>query len=145
MKEWFSNIGWWFYRFYCYHLTPRLIKRSIRFWWQRRTRGWDNSETWAIDYSFYKWITPRLKEFRNFYSYPPLEAFVPYTNKQVYSRFNEKQQGELAIEIWGKIIDKMIEGFELGIEDCSTFDREKRRKIDKATFLFAKYLNTMWD
>lgn len=33
------------------------------FWWQRRTRGWDDSETWNLDRSLAELILPRLKRF----------------------------------------------------------------------------------
>lgn len=39
------------------------FKRSLKFWWQRRTRGWDDSETWNLDVTFAKYIYPRLKRY----------------------------------------------------------------------------------
>ncbi len=42
----------------------RFIKRAIRFWWQRRTRGWDDSETWNLDVTIAKFAAPRLKRFK---------------------------------------------------------------------------------
>jgi hypothetical protein len=38
--------------------------RWLRFWWQRRTRGWDDSETWGLDTSLARLILPRLRRFR---------------------------------------------------------------------------------
>lgn len=35
------------------------IKRIMKFFYQRITRGWDDSETWDLDTEFYKWIYPR--------------------------------------------------------------------------------------
>ena len=51
------------YSFYCNYLKPSAISRKIEFWWQRKTRGFDDSETWDLDYSFVRWLLPRLKRF----------------------------------------------------------------------------------
>lgn len=45
--------SWWY-----------LHWRRIRFWWQRRTRGWDDSETWNLDQQLATWLAPRLDRFR---------------------------------------------------------------------------------
>ncbi len=37
--------------------------RSIRLLCQRLTRGWDDSETWNLDWEFQRWIYPRLLRF----------------------------------------------------------------------------------
>ena len=34
----------------------RTIKQNIKYWVQRRTRGWSDDETWNLDYEFIKWI-----------------------------------------------------------------------------------------
>ena len=41
-----------------------LTKRTIRHWWQRRTRGWDDSELWCLDATIARFVLPRLKRFR---------------------------------------------------------------------------------
>lgn len=51
------------YRFYNDWLKWSSLNQKIRFWWQRRTRGWDDSETWSLDDQFYSWLLPRLKRF----------------------------------------------------------------------------------
>ena len=38
----------------------RKIKRNIKFWWQRRTRGWDDSDCWNLNYQFVKWFHQHL-------------------------------------------------------------------------------------
>ena len=40
------------------------FKRSLRFWWQRGTRGWDDSETWGLDGTLARFILPRLQRFK---------------------------------------------------------------------------------
>jgi hypothetical protein len=43
----------------------RKIKRFFKFWWQRKTRGFDDSETWDLgDTTFFEWVHPRLVRFK---------------------------------------------------------------------------------
>lgn len=37
---------------------------SIKYFFQRLFRGWDDRETWNLDLSFYKWLLTRLTKFR---------------------------------------------------------------------------------
>jgi len=42
----------------------RKYYQKIKYFCQRRIRGWDDSETWNLDISFYKWVYPRLIRFK---------------------------------------------------------------------------------
>lgn len=39
----------------------RLIKRSIKHFYQRCTRGFDDSATWSLDITMFEWLKPRLE------------------------------------------------------------------------------------
>lgn len=45
----------------------RKIKRQLLFLYQRLTRGFDDSETWSLDYHIAKFALPRFKRFRQVY------------------------------------------------------------------------------
>lgn len=46
--------------------------KSIKYFFQRLFRGWDDRETWNLDFEFYKWLYPRLKRFQEIsITYPP--------------------------------------------------------------------------
>lgn len=99
-------------------------KRSIKFWWQRRTRGWDDSETWSLDASLAKLIIPRLKRFR--------EVTIAYPH-------------ELTFKEWQSILDKMIDSFEWFASDAR-FDYKpgEYEKAQEGVELFAKYYGGLW-
>lgn len=42
----------------------RTIKRNIKYWIQRRTRGWSDDECWNLDWEFIKWVNVRLKQYK---------------------------------------------------------------------------------
>ena len=62
-----------------------ILKR----FYQKITRGWDDSETWDLDSTFFKWIYPRLKRFK--------ELNNGYPDR--YEKFEE----------WDKELEKRIE------------------------------------
>lgn len=99
------------------------FKRSCRFFWQRITRGWDDSETWSLDYSLSKLILPRLV------------------------RFKELRDGIIKTENQDdEDIDKMIAAFEfLGSEErWSCYDKKKWDEVQEGVELFAEYYTRLW-
>lgn len=59
MKEFILDL--WIYNI----VNPlRMMKRRIKWFFQRRFRGFDDRELWNIDETFYKWLLPRLKVFQ---------------------------------------------------------------------------------
>ena len=100
----------------------------IKWWWQRRIRGWDDRDCWSLDVTIAKFIVPRLKHLRD--------------NKMGYPC-------DLSSEIeWNLILDQMIEAFELAQEDsyfCPENYQQQQDKLDKGLQLFAKYYQNLWD
>lgn len=37
--------------------------RDVKYWFQRRIRGWSDDETWAIDLYFIKWLKVHLEKY----------------------------------------------------------------------------------
>ena len=52
--------GGWFIDIIRHYNIFGKIKRLF----QRLFRGWDDSETWSLEDSFYNWLLPRLKRFQ---------------------------------------------------------------------------------
>ena len=45
-------------------MSIRTIKRDIKYWFQRRVRGWSDDETWNLDYEFIKWVNSKFKKYK---------------------------------------------------------------------------------
>lgn len=60
----YDDLYFGFWNFYAEWFKLRSLKRKVKFFFQRRIRGFDDSETWDLDYSFMKWLLPRLKRFQ---------------------------------------------------------------------------------
>lgn len=107
-----------------HRLRYRPWKRDARFLWQRLTRGWDDSETFSLDYSIGKLIAPRLK------------------------RFAEVRGGhpcDMSDLEWQQDLDKMIAAFEFAGGDKRWMaEPEEYKKHQDGINLFAKHFFGLW-
>jgi len=126
----------------------RIKGKIIRFY-QRITRGWDDSDTWSLDHTIAKYILPRLKRFREI-------------GRNSCPVLHESFEFDRDFEEWNEILDKMILAFELIVDDeKSYFDNlnagsdeemgnyieyseDRNLKINTGMDLFCKYFNHLW-
>jgi hypothetical protein len=103
----------------------KFWKRSIKFLWQRLTRGWDDSITWNLDARLAEHIVPRLKRFK--------EVNIAYPM-------------DLSWEEWQIVLDKMIFALEWLSTDCVERDESANTydRVIEGTNLFGKYLPHLW-
>ena len=100
-------------------------KRQRRFFWQRITRGWDDSETWSLDQPLAKLIAPRLR------------------------RFSELRGGHphgMTEQEWHDTIMKMVDAFEWYASD-ERWGKDEFKNIEKhqeGIELFAKHYAGLW-
>ena len=87
---------------------------------QRLERGFDDSETWALDCTIAKFIEPRLRRFKE------IKAGYPSI---------------ISEEKWDDILDKMIYAFEC-INKDTTYDNEDQ--VNEGLDLFRKYFFNLW-
>ena len=104
-------------------LNPLNWRRPIKFFFQRRFRGFDDSETWNLDTSFYMWLLPRLKRFQELNGCYPnnYESFEKWDNelkekiKQLEYIVNNVDDGD-----WKKVVEfqsEFMEWFKNNISD----------------------------
>lgn len=102
--------------------------RKLRFFWQRRRRGWDDSETWSLDYKLSEYILPRLKRFRE------IGAGVSHPCS-------------LEAEEWEQAVDDMIYAHEMNLVDAFTgesWDSIDWDRVQRGFELFGKYYRDLW-
>lgn len=105
-----------------------LVVRSVKYFFQRRTRGWDDSETWSLDFHMAKFLVPRLKRFKQ------LNCAYPYG---------------LTFEEWEQELDEMIFAFEWYADD-RRWDRfgieyaDDWKRAEAGAELFGKRYNCLW-
>lgn len=101
------------YRIWKEYLCPWSIKRMVKFFFQRRFRGFDDSETWDLGYHFYRWIYPRLKRFAEITQAYPMnckshQQWVDELNKRVKQMESFIDVNEFEFKDWSYIPKKEL-------------------------------------
>lgn len=117
-----------------------ISKRSVKFWYQRRTRGWDDSETWSLDHTLAQIILPRLKRLKELKcGYPSHLSEKPIEEYDKYDYGAEKK--------WDEIIDEMIAAFEIVADEDRWYavpSDEDLKIYKKGMKKFCKYYTDLW-
>lgn len=85
-------------------MSIKSIKRDIKFWFQRRIRGWSDDECWNLNYEFIKWVNSRFKKFK--------EQATKIVDLE-YRKFTYKGKKYTQLELINKLIkltDEVIDG-----------------------------------
>lgn len=111
----------------CFSLTEKNDKREKKYAKQRIERGFDDSETWSLDCTVARFVLPRLKRFRE---------IAPKTGIP----------GDMTLEQWESILDKMIAAFEIMASgDVPPYKNEKGGDIvDEGFKIFCDYFFALW-
>ncbi len=96
--------------------------RRAKHWWQRRTRGWDESEIWSLDITLSAWLWPRLELLRDH------EHGYPWA---------------LDEETWFAILDKLAQTFRFIAEDED--NPARWAYIEEGLDLFREFFHDLWD
>lgn len=124
--KWYEKLDDWMYdyvpgyaqlwRLWKNYLCPFQIKRRVKFFFQRRFRGFDDSETWSLDWTFYKWLYPRLKRFAEITcaypgndEYPTCESWQEELNKRAEQVKHLVDQDDMDFNDWSYIPKKELE------------------------------------
>lgn len=100
-------------------------ERLEEFKQQRIERGFDDTETWNLEYVIAQFILPRLKRFKELTNGYPV--------------------GMKTMENWYAELDKMIEAFQLYAADASScLDKDVEQKVQAGLDSFAKYFFHLW-
>ena len=114
-------------------MSLRIIKRNIKYWFQRRTRGWSDDETWNLDCEFIKWVNSRFKKYK--------EQTSEIVDLE-YHEFIYKRKKYTQLELIDKVIelsDSLLNNYWVW-EDY--FDREKI--VNEIFDIFKLIFWTMW-
>ena len=102
------------------------LMRPVYYVYQRLRYGFSDKDCWNMDMTLAKIITKALRAFEGY----------PRSGHPVL--YNNVKSGNSSL-VWEAIIWKMIDGFELLIEDdCSEY-------TDEALELFANFFGALWD
>ena len=130
-------------------------KNKIKRCFQRIFRGWDDSEIWSLDDTFYKWLLPRLKRFRELnICYPGDEKYPTFESwdNELNDRIIEL---DLIIKYSYKEFDFPFKQFldEEYLKSFSNYEHFDKHHLNKLSYdclrnnwnnWFANNINNLW-
>ncbi len=157
-----------FCRLWSEHLHPSALKWKAIAFFQRRLRGFDDSELWSLDDTILRFILPRLKRFRikARMGWPGPEAIFDIRHEDFQGLPPEEQRDidDRSLEEWDQVLDKMIRALELQIEYSGLFlipnpewkegdhrrdkcieSPELKAEYEEGWALFIKWFHALWD
>jgi hypothetical protein len=102
----------------------RHVRRYLRHWWQRRYRGWDDSELWDLDETIAQFIAPRLRRF---------------------SELCASHPSDLSFEEWKERLALMQKAFEWYADGRQYECLPDPTWLEEGLALFSKYYDQLWD
>ena len=117
-------------------MSLHIIIRNIKYWFQRRTRGWSDDETWNLNYEFILWLNSRFKKYR--------EQTIKIVNLEYY-KFEYKDKIYTQLQVIDRIIeltDYIINNdyYEMMWSDVERLEAMKNEIFD----LFKMSFGAMW-
>jgi hypothetical protein len=160
-KKWEQEHSWWdkicftvwhhHVKLYVEPFYPWRIKQAIKWWFQRRTRGFDDSDMWGLDYSLAKLILPRLQVFYKRAQDPRIISGYPIDLDPCYpSECNQNHDPNVAYKNWLKILKDMCYSFESIIleEECFEYDAQRQTdwvRLQRGLNYFSTYYRNLWE
>ncbi len=117
-------------------MSLHIIIRNIKYWFQRRTRGWSDDETWNLDYEFILWLNSRFKKYR--------EQAIKIVNLEYY-KFEYKDKIYTQLQVIDRIIE--LTDYIINNDYCEMMwsDVERLEAMKNEIFdLFKMSFGAMW-
>lgn len=115
------------FRRVCRNIRNFKPRRALKLFWQKKTRGWSDEDTWSLDFTIAKFVYPRLKRFKELHCCHPIQ---------------------LTEQEWNLILDKMIAAFEILSDDfkCNMYgsNPEEVEIVNDGLEMFAKWYSDLW-
>lgn len=110
--------------------------RKLKYWFQKRTKGWSDDETWNLDYEFIKWINTRFKKYKELA--PEVIDLEEHTFKYKNKTYTQLEIIDRIIEITNYILDN--DYFEISWSEDGYLDDLKNEMFA----LFELVFPAMW-
>ena len=154
IKDFILDLWYYIYKKGIRRLIPKYHNRTIftrfywRTWWDRRTKGFDETETWSLDYSLSKLIAPRIEMFIRFSDFGIPNEFLNAEYKksmakgyewdskywQIKDKAERKRCWKRATNEWQKILHKIHDGFAdevLESKDWDAWNKKWQPQVNK--------------
>ena len=107
LDDWMFDNVWGYaflWRLWNTQLHPMVNYFRVKRFFQRLIRGFDDSETWSLDHTFYRWLYPRLKRFAKVNQTYPVGTTFEDWQKELEKRIEQlkhlSKSSEMDFDDW---------------------------------------------
>jgi hypothetical protein len=126
------------------NINPRTHIRSVRRFWQRGRRGYDETTWWSLDYAMADLLVhnlPKLMEksigvSMQFFEEDDWDATTDHWKRGAVGRATARRN---------RVYQSILDGMKIFVEDGYPFTKEDQKKVDKSLKLLHQYFFTLWD
>jgi hypothetical protein len=123
--------------------------RWLRFWWERRTRGFDESELWCLNSHIVDFLLPRLRAFRE--GAPDIPSHLFFEERgmsdETYHRLPKQEKQRIISKAqarWKLILTKIVVALELFVEHDGCIPHRSQREFEEGWKFFHDYFFDLW-
>lgn len=109
--------------------------RHFEWWWQRRTRGFDERETWCLTTTILELALPRLKAF-------PQGDQAP--GSFIFNEDGSEKPIEEVCDTWDTALNKMIRAMEIWLKHDGHPPAELEAEVEEGMDLFFEHFFDLW-
>lgn len=109
--------------------------RHFRWWWERRSQGFDERETWCLSTTILEFTLPRLQTF-------PRGGQAP--GSFIFQEDGSEKPIEEACDDWNVALNKMERAMKIWLEHEGHPPAELQEDVDEGMELFFKYFFDLW-
>ena len=145
--------NWWYLIWHPWVIV-REVWEEITFAWQRALRGWDDRQTWGVDYSYSKILGELILRFKELNNAVPIPVIEKVTGEEYVlgEKGETPEQFQEACDLWDDILEEMAEGFlyyhehkyDYDYENYNEHEKILSKKIERSLELFSEYFRHIW-
>lgn len=153
IKKYFRSKGAFGYNLWYLIWHPWIIIsevwEEIEMAWQRAIKGWDDRQTWSVDYYYSKILSELLSKYKEVNNGVPANVIMDVCGKDYEFGSESQEQFKKASELWDSILTEMIDGFAYYYDHKKNYYEHENydlveKKIKRSLELFSKYFENLW-
>jgi hypothetical protein len=125
---------------------------EIKLAWQRAVRGWDERQTWNIDYEYSKILGELILRFKEVNNGVPNSILEQTTEDYFPFKDQTPEEFQASCELWDNVLEEMAEGFlyyhnhefDYDYDDVTEYEKLLNEKINRSLELFSKHFRDLW-
>jgi hypothetical protein len=130
----------------------REVWTEIKLAWQRAIRGWDERQTWSIDYKYSKILGELILHFKEVNNGVPISILEQTTDDEFPFMEKTSEEFQEACRLWDDILNEMATGFlyyynhkyDYDYGDVNEHEKLLNEKINRSLQLFSKHFRDLW-